>query len=67
MNPLFEKIIDQKAEEIATMIKEFIVWKDNFVDFDIETQLYAVTVETHVIEWKSLEETFDYWLINIKK
>ena len=58
---------DMSAKEITTHVMEFIEWKDNNVDFDIEDQLYMVMVETHIVEWVQLKKVYKYWLNNVKK
>jgi hypothetical protein len=55
------------AEKITDHFFEFIEWKDNFTEFDIDEQLYKAEIETHIIDWMPLDHLYGFWLTNIKK
>ena len=56
-----------KAKEIASMMKEFILW---FMKFEYFWGGLCEQIMTPIIglpEFNTLDELFDYWLNNIKK
>ncbi len=63
----------ETAKSIESLIKkdyvekEFVLWKDNFTEYDIENELYTVEVETHVIVEMTFNEVYQYWYRCVRK
>ena len=59
------KCKQRAAKEITAHFMEFIEWKDNYVTMTYEGKYYVSA--TAAMSDMNINETYQYWLTNVKK